>query len=115
MLAKAAELRIADVHTPEEGAGRGVVGPDLLLVLKGGLPGVAIYDHGRLPVAGVEDARRRRVIEPRHADAEEAMELGVRKRKPGWPRTHEVGVVQPRAVVPRERAVLVDRAERQRG
>jgi hypothetical protein len=115
VLAVAAELWVADVDATEVRARLGVIGPDLLLVLERRLTSVRVDDDGRLPAVRIEDARRRRIVESRDTHAKEAVELGVRKREPGWPGSDQVGVVHPRSVAPRERPVLVDGADCQSG
>src|SRR5262249_56726428 len=86
MAAVTSELGVADVNAAEELTGGGIVRPDLVFVLERGLADVRVHDHRRLPTALEKHVLRRRVVEPRDADTEVAVELRVRERKPGWPR-----------------------------
>ena len=104
-----AERRPANVDGAEERACRGVVGPDLLLVGERGrgLPGDRDRRHPGALVAG---RGGRDVVGAGDRDPFEAFECLLRagRAEVGG----QVGVVEPRAVGPRERAVDAPRAER---
>ncbi len=98
----AAEADVADVSVAEVGAGRGVVHPELLLVGEEGRA-LAAHDHRVIPSAGVPGRGGGNIIRARDGDGAAALEcllVAVGAEIGG-----DVGVVESRAVGPREAPV----------
>src|SRR5262249_43305697 len=104
----AAKGVVAVVHPAEIRAGRGVVDPDLVLVIEHcrALPG---DDQRRHPARLLRHALGCRVIQSRDSDSREAVEC----RAPGKV-SGQVGVINARAIGPGELAVNGARADRHR-
>ena len=103
----AAEIVGANVDAPKELARGGIVGPDLLLVIEGGLSLGTRHDHWRLPAALVDDGGGGGVVQTRGSDAHESVENRVRERELdlGAEGGRQIRVVDPLSITPRKRPV----------
>jgi len=100
----APEIVGADVDVPKELARGSVIGPDLLLVIEGGLPLRARHDHRRLPAALGENGSWRGIVQARGSNTHESVEdrVGERELDLGAEGGRQVRVIDPLTITPRK-------------